>query len=91
MAKRLPIRIAKDIAKEFGQTHVIILTHDEKEGLDHVVTYGKTVEQCDQAAEFGNRLKQQMGWPQNLCQSEPSRVAKLKQRIKELEDELAER
>ncbi len=91
MTKKLPVRIAEDISKEFNQSHVIILTHDETEGIDHLVTYGKTVEQCDQAAEFGNRLKKQMGWPSSLCESEPARVSKLKERIKDLEKELSER
>ena len=85
-AKRIPISAAKDLAKRFGQTHVVIFTSDDK--TQHVVTYGRTAEQSGQAADAGNRLKRALGWPDDLHQ-QPSRVRRLQARIKELEAQLA--
>jgi hypothetical protein len=48
------------------------------------VTYGKTLEDCDQAAQGGNKIKKTLGWPEELCSAEPSRVKKLKKEIEEL-------
>jgi hypothetical protein len=51
-----------------------------------VVTWGRTVVDCDQAAQGGNRVKDVLlGWPKEMCGAEPDRVKKLKARIKELE------
>lgn len=77
---RIPIQPLKDLAKKFGLSHVILLAHQEASGLDHVVTYGETVEQCSQAADFGNRLKEVLGWPASMF-AQPSRVKRLEQEI----------
>lgn len=84
MPKRIPISAAKLVADKHDCRQVIILAWDGK--LTHVVTYGKTLEDCDQAAQGGNKIKKVLGWPESLCQDEPSRVKKLKERIKELEN-----
>jgi hypothetical protein len=72
---RIPIAAAKRIAKDHDLRQVILVAWDGK--LMHVVTYGKSVEDCDQAAEGGNRIKKGLGWPEMLCKEEPSRVKKL--------------
>lgn len=74
MTKRIPIRAAKTIADEFSQDQVVVLTFDRATGMTHVVTYGKTLEDCKQAAEGGNRMKRLMGWPEELCNAKPARA-----------------
>ena len=86
MPKRIPIKAAKDISRRFSCPQVIILAWDGR--MTHVVTYGKSIEDCDQAAQGGNQVKKAIGWPELLCNAEPSRVSKLKARVKELEKEL---
>lgn len=70
MNKRIPIKAAKDFAKQFGLAQVIIVAWevDEKArcAQTHVVTYGKTKEDCVQAAEGGNKVKKALGWPDSL-------------------------
>lgn len=85
MPKRIPIQAAKDVAKTHGCRQVILLAWDGER--THVVTYGVNDEECCQAAIGGNRVKAALGWPESLM-AEPSRVKKLKSRVKELEDEL---
>jgi len=87
---RIPIEVLKEIAKKYGLSHIIMLAHQDLVGpvvKDHVVTYGRTVEQCSEAADFGNKLKDALGWPESL-RTQPSRVLKLQKRIKELEEEI---
>jgi len=81
MPKRIPITVAGQIAEKHNCRQVIVLAWDGE--LTHVVTYGKTVEDCAQAATGGNLLKQKWGWPE--CNDQPSRVKKLERRIAELE------
>lgn len=72
--KRIPIRVARDVAREFRQSQVILLAWDKRSGLTHVVTCGETREDCEQAAEGGNRLKRALGWPEEECNAEPAHV-----------------
>jgi hypothetical protein len=51
----------------------------------HVLTFGKTIEDCSRAADLGNQMKDGLGWPEAL-HAQPARVRKLQARIKELED-----
>lgn len=88
MPKRIPIAAARRFAREHNLRQVIVVAWDGE--LSHVVTYGKTVEDCDQAALGGNKVKTALGWPESL-HAEPSRVRKLKARIAELEHQLAGR
>jgi len=76
MPKRIPIKAAKDIAQEYNLKQVILCAWDGE--LTHIVTYGKTLEDCDQAAQGGNKIKKFLGWSEELCEAEPSRVKKLK-------------
>lgn len=72
-AKRIPIRVAKAIADEFGQAQVIVVTWDKTTGTTHVVTYGESTQDCEQAAAGGNRVKRALGWPEALCNAKPAR------------------
>lgn len=88
MPERIPISAAQDIAKTHGCKQVIIAAWDGQK--THIVTYGTSVEMCDQAAQGGNLIKRALGWPESMCNAEPSRIKKLNARIKELETELAD-
>jgi hypothetical protein len=83
---RIPIKALKDMSKAYDQTHLIVFGTDSK-GIMHVATYGRTIVGCSEAADFGNKLKDALGWPESLHQ-QPSRVRKLQARIKELEAQL---
>lgn len=72
--KRITISAAKHIADEFDKDQVIILAFSKKDGKTWVTTYGRTVQDCQQAADGGNRLKRVMGWPEELCNAMPSRA-----------------
>lgn len=86
MPAKIPIAAAKTVANEYACRQVILMAWDGEH--THCVTYGKTVEDCDQAAQGGNRIKAALGWPESLM-AEPSRVKKLKARIAQLEAALA--
>jgi uncharacterized protein YuzE len=73
---------AKDIAQEYNLKQVILCAWDGER--THIVTYGKTLEDCDQAAQGGNKIKKFLGWSEELCEAEPSRVKKLKKEIEQL-------
>lgn len=85
MPARIPISAAKSIADKYGCRQVIVLAFDPK-GRTHIITYGKTADDCAQAAEGGNILKQKWGWPE--CNDQPSRVKKLEAKVEELRNAL---
>lgn len=63
--KRIPISAAKRIAEEFGYEQVIIIARhpDPVNGIEHVTTYGKTIQHCEIAAKVGNYIKYEiMKW-----------------------------
>jgi hypothetical protein len=70
MNKRIPIQAAKDVAKKFNLAQVILICWEVDEvsrnAMTHIVTYGKTKEDCLEAAQGGNKLKKALGWPENL-------------------------
>lgn len=78
MNKRIPVQAAKDVAKKFNLAQVILICWEVDEvsrnAMTHIVTYGKTKEDCLEAAQGGNRLKKALGWPENLCVAEPARM-----------------
>lgn len=49
MPKRISIKAAKQLAKDLGLNQVILLAWDGE--LTHIVTYGESAEDCDQAAQ----------------------------------------
>ncbi len=69
--KTIPISEAERIAKRHGQNQVIIVTWDDEAKTTHVVTYGKTLKDCEQAAKGGNFVKRALGWPESLCNEIP--------------------
>jgi hypothetical protein len=73
-AKRIPIAVARMVARDYGQSQVILVTFDRSTGLTHVVTFGETVEECAQAAQGGNLVKHALGWPESLCNDKPARA-----------------
>jgi hypothetical protein len=62
--KRIPIRAAKDIAREFGYDTVIVFARRVGEdGVEHMTTYGVNEKHCASAAQQGRVLQRFMGWP----------------------------
>lgn len=84
--KRIPIKAAKDIAQKYDSDQVILITWNKKTGTTSVVTYGKTKDDCVQAANGGNLIKKKiLGWPDDQCLATPARS---KWKWKKTEDEL---
>lgn len=74
MPKRLPISAVRGFAQAHDLQQVIVCAWDG--AYTHVVTYGVGVEDCDQAAQGGDRIKKALGWPEDVnCL--PSRVKRL--------------
>lgn len=86
MPKRIPISAAKQIANEHDCRQVIVLAWDGD--LTHVVTYGRSEEDCDQAAQGGDKLKSALGWPAT-ANALPSRVKSANARAEAAEAEAA--
>lgn len=80
--KNIPISLLKKISKEFGYDHIIMFCTVGT--VQYIATFGNNIEQCDQAAQFGNRLKDALGWPESL-HALPPRVKNLIKRVHELE------
>ena len=72
--KRIPIADAKRIGEAHGYSQVIIVAWDQKTGIESVCTWGKSITDCDQAANGGNFVKKAMGWPDEHCHAKPSRI-----------------
>lgn len=83
----IPIRAAKDVGNDFGYDQVLIFAWHRGSRTQHVTTWGRSQEDCDQIAQGGNYIKREvLGWPEAKACAEPSRVRRLKDRIAELED-----
>lgn len=87
MSDKIAISDLKTIANKYGLDHVICFATKGKQ--QYVATYGHTVEACDQAAQFGDKLKDGLGWPESL-HALPSRVKTLLARAEAAERELRE-
>lgn len=83
---RIPIKALKELSKKYNLSHVILFAHHPDSKDDHIVTYGKSVKDCSQAADFGNLIKDFMDWPKRLY-TQPQRVKSLQKRILELKAE----
>ena len=75
-SKRIPIKAAKEFAKTYEKDQVIILCWDKQTNTTWVTTYGKSPEDCQQAADGGNEIKRQLNWPEKDCDAVPSRTKK---------------
>jgi hypothetical protein len=87
--KKIPIRVLRDFAKKYGYTHILMFATDENM-RQYVATYGRSITDCDEVAQAGDRLKNALGWPESL-HAAPSRVRALQHRVKELETDLETR
>ena len=72
----IPISAAKQIADEYDWNQVIVVAWNKKTGTQHVTTYGKSKQDCKEAACGGNFVKRALGWPDELCHAEPERLSK---------------
>lgn len=72
MPNRVPIKAAKELAEKYDLDQVIITAWDGERM--HVVTYGRSLEDCKQAAQGGNFVKKALGFPEELCNEVPSRA-----------------
>lgn len=88
---RLPIKALKELANKNGQDIVIVFGADSDGHTTHVATWGRSIEECDKAARWGNNMKEKLGWPDSLTHAEPSRVRRLQKQIKELEEIVREK
>ena len=79
MPKHFPISAAKALAKSQGCSQIIIAAWDGER--THIVTYGDTVEACDQAAQGGDKIKAALGWT-DVPMVLPSRVKQLLDALK---------
>lgn len=86
---KIPIEALKEFSKKYDLTHTLILAYDV-DGVSHIATYGKTIEQCSKVADKGNELKKLLDWPESL-HKQPSRVRKLQNEIKELKKVIGEK
>lgn len=84
MSENISISDLRAIAEKNGYDHIICFA--TKGRKEFVATYGATIEQCDQAAQFGDKLKDGLGWPESL-HALPSRVKKLLSRAEKAEAE----
>jgi hypothetical protein len=80
--KRIPIKTAKEIGKYYGYTQVIIHAYDGQSGIQHITTWGESMEDCDNAALGGNEIKKLLKWEDS--DAVPNRVKKLQDEILEL-------
>ena len=72
--KRIPIKVAKDLAKSLDVNIICLVTWD-RTGRQHVVTYGSSKKECGYAAELGNKIKRSiLGWPEEDCHAIPARA-----------------
>jgi hypothetical protein len=58
--KKVPIKAAKEIAKNFDKEQVVIVTFNQWSGYT-VTTYGSDKEKCKQAAMAGDFVKKAIG------------------------------
>ncbi|MHB8871670.1 MAG: hypothetical protein ACYC5G_04415 [Candidatus Doudnabacteria bacterium] len=73
IGKRIPISWGKKIAEDLGYTQVIVHGFDGNTGIQSVMTYGKTLDDCRNAANGGNEIKRLLGWPEDMCNTKPRR------------------
>ena len=73
---RIPIGEASKIGNKYNQTQVIVVTFSKVDGYTHVVTWGKDIKDCEQAAQGGNFVKKALGLEDKLCHATPARIKK---------------
>ena len=83
----IPIKALKEISRRYGYTHVVMFAAGPG-NIQYIATYGRSLPECDQAAQFGDMMKDALHWPKGL-HAIPSRVRILQARIRALETQLA--
>jgi hypothetical protein len=83
--KIISIDEARTLANAHGMRQLIVISWDGD--LQYVTTYGQSLEDCDQAAMGGDKLKEVLGWT-NVRPSFPKRVEKFRDALKKLSDYL---
>lgn len=68
---KIPIVSAQRICTDYDVTHVLIYSYNIKDGMHQVLTYGTTDVNAGQIAEYGNKLKNNMGFLDKDCKSIP--------------------
>jgi hypothetical protein len=48
------------------QDIVIVFALDSDGETTHVATWGRGIEDCSRAADWGNKMKDKLGWPETL-------------------------
>jgi LmbE family N-acetylglucosaminyl deacetylase len=81
---RLPIKALRDLGNKYRYSVVVVYAWDAENEMQHIATWGRSITECDQAAQFGDMMKDALHWPEGL-HAQPNRVKKLQERIKELE------
>lgn len=83
---KIPINDLKELSKKRKLTHAILFAIGEDD-VPWIVTYGKLTEQAGQSADFGNKMKELLKWPES-SQAQPSRVRKLQREVEEYKLEI---
>lgn len=79
--KTISWEVAKELADRLDLDQVIVWAW-QREGSQHLLTYGKTVKDSDQAAQGGNHIKTALlGWPASLALAVPDRVEKCREAL----------
>lgn len=86
MPKSIPWEVAQRVAEEQGCRQIILMGWDGEQV--HVVTYGVTADDSDQAAMGGNYVKKALGWPKRLCEDESPKVKQLREVIEILNEKI---
>lgn len=68
--KKVPIKAAREFAQQYGYTEIIIFTRDSETGIQSVCTWGKTLSECENAAEGGNAIKKLLGLKKCMKQTQ---------------------
>lgn len=76
MNKRIPIKAIKELANKYGYDQIVVVARHNESETESVATWGRSIEDCKNAAISGNNLKKQMGWPEILCHATPARLQK---------------
>ena len=82
---RLPIKALKELANKYKYSVVVVYAYDSEKKMQHIATWGRTIKLCDQAAQWGNMMKDALGWPKSL-HAQPNRVKKLQEQTKQLKE-----
>jgi len=66
----ISIKQTKQIREQLNLRQIIIYGISYT-GVKQISTHGKTVIDAKEAAEIGNKIKKEFGWPQAFCNSKP--------------------